>query len=72
MYKNLEDCGIIKEWKESGKKPGKSLSLVFDNCGGQDKNHVMLRMNIVKFQVEMLVTNQKIDIGGRVTKVLTS
>ena len=46
VYKNLEDCGIIKEWKESGKKPGKSLSLVFDNCGGQNKYHVMLRMSL--------------------------
>ena len=44
VYKNLEDCGIIKEWKASGKKPGRSLTLVFDNCGGQNKNHVMLRM----------------------------
>ena len=27
----------------------------------------MLRMNIVKFQVEMHITNQKIDFGGDAT-----
>ena len=31
-----------------------------------------VRMNIVKFQVEMHVTNQKIDFFGRVTKMPTS
>ena len=34
IYKNLEKLGIVKEWEESGKKPGRSLTLVFDNCGG--------------------------------------
>ena len=44
VYKNLEEVGIVKEWEESGKKPGKSLTLVFDNCGGQNKNNMMLRL----------------------------
>ena len=44
VYKNLEDLGIVNEWKESGKKPGRGLTLVFDNCGGQNKNHMVLRL----------------------------
>ena len=44
IYKNLEKLGIVKEWEKSGKKPGRSLTLVFDNCGGQNKNHMVLRL----------------------------
>ena len=46
FYKNLEQLGIIKEWEESGKKPGKRLTLVFDNCGGRNKNHMILCLHI--------------------------
>ena len=32
LYNNLEVEGVIKEWEDSGKKPGKRLSLCFNNC----------------------------------------
>ena len=44
VYKHLVEEGVIKEWEESGKIPGKSCTFVFDNCAGQNKNRMMLRL----------------------------
>ena len=44
VYKHLVDVGIIKEWEDSGRVPGESLTLVFDNCPGQNKNRMVLRL----------------------------
>ena len=46
LYKNLEVEGIIKDWKDSGKKPGKRLTLCFDNCPGQNKNKMVIRFGL--------------------------
>ena len=44
IYKHLEVEGVITEWEESGKLPGKSCTFVFDNCAGQNKNKCVIRM----------------------------
>ena len=41
LYKKLEDDGIVESSKQKGH--GKQLSLVFDNCAGQNKNRMVLR-----------------------------
>jgi hypothetical protein len=46
LYKNLVEEGIIKQWKDSGKIPGKRLSLGCDNCAGQNKNNMVLHMGL--------------------------
>ena len=46
IYKNLVKEGIIKQWEDSGKIPGKRLSLGCDNCAGQNKNNIVLRMGL--------------------------
>ena len=42
LYKKLQDDGIIQLSKDKG--PGAQLSLVFDNCAGQNKNRMVLRL----------------------------
>ena len=42
IYKKLKDDGIIDKSKMMG--PAKKLSLVFDNCAGQNKNRMVLRL----------------------------
>ena len=37
----LKNKGVFKDAKEKG--PGECLTLVFDNCGGQNKNCMVLR-----------------------------
>ena len=37
----LKNKGVFKDAKEKG--PGECLTLVFDNCGGQNKNRMVLR-----------------------------
>ena len=37
---------IIKEWEDSGKMAGKRLTLIFDNCSGQNKNNMVLRLGL--------------------------
>ena len=44
VYKHLVEEGIIKEWEDSGKVAGESCTFVFDNCAGQNKNRMMLRL----------------------------
>lgn len=41
LFKKLTDDGIMSLAKEKG--PGAQLSLVFDNCAGQNKNRMVLR-----------------------------
>ena len=37
----LKNKGVFKDAKEKG--PGECLTVVFDNCGGQNKNRMVLR-----------------------------
>ena len=46
LYKELKELGIFKAWQDSGKKPGKRLTLCFDNCAGQNKNRMVLRFGL--------------------------
>ena len=46
IYNNLVEEGIIKEWKVYGKMLGKRLTLVFDNCSGQNNNNMVLRLGL--------------------------
>ena len=41
VHKFLSSKGIFNDAKRHG--PGKRLTLVFDNCGGQNKNRMVLR-----------------------------
>ena len=36
----LQNKGVLKDAKEKG--PGERLTLAFDNCGGQNKNRMVL------------------------------
>lgn len=46
IYNNLVEEGITKEWKDYGKMLGKKLTLVFDNCSGENKNNMVLRLGL--------------------------
>ena len=78
VWKNLIDLGIIKEWEDSGKKPGRSLTLVFDNCGGQNKNHMVLRLPLwmveiglyKKVKIVFLIAGHTKNIADRLFKEL--
>ena len=41
IYKKLKDDGLISLAKEKG--PGKQLTLIFDNCAGQNKNRMVMK-----------------------------
>ena len=41
IHQSLKNKGVFEDAKEKG--PGEYLTLVFDNCGGQNKNHMVLR-----------------------------
>ena len=51
IFKKLIDDGLIDISKEHG--PGKQLSLVFDNCAGQNKNRMVLRLG--QFLIDLKV-----------------
>ena len=51
LYKKLKDDGIISLAKEKG--PGNQLSLIFDNCAGQNKNRMVLRFAQYLIDTEM-------------------
>ena len=51
LYKKLKDNGIIDLAKTKG--PGCQLSLVFDNCAGQNKNRMVLRF--AQYLVDTLI-----------------
>ena len=41
INQSLKNKGVFEDAKEKG--PGEYLTLVFDNCGGQNKNRMVLR-----------------------------
>ena len=41
IHQSLKNKGVFEDAKEKG--PGEYLTLVFDNCGGQNKNRMVLR-----------------------------
>ena len=41
IYKKIKDVGIIEAAKLKG--PGEELTIIFDNCAGQNKNRMVLR-----------------------------
>ena len=53
IYKNWVEEGIIKQWEDSGKIPGNRLTLVFDNCFGQNKNHMVLCMGLLLIDIDI-------------------
>ena len=41
IHDTLKKKGVFEDAERLG--PGKSLTLVFDNCGGKNKNRIVLR-----------------------------
>jgi len=78
IYKWLKDNNIVKMAEDQG--PGKRLVLVFDNCGGQNKNRMVLRFGqylvdiglFKEVQILFLVAGHTKNICDRLFKCMKS
>jgi hypothetical protein len=51
IVKGLADLGWIKQ-----ENPGKRLSIIMDNCGGQNKNKYVLHLALLLVQLKLFLT----------------